>query len=259
MDGLLGRDTSGRRLFGAPRLGYETLREAVARRVTDRPRALLIYDNAQADPRATRWLSAQFPDVPSCCLTWDKAAVPYGFQVLELDSLREASAVELLRYYCTDAQAEDHEALSDLVKRLEGYVLAVELAGLRLGDDPGLQVRELASEYEASSDVMDLEGPTLDTPRVTIRRLLRDSYHRLDASERMVLASLAAVPSSEYSQETVHFFAMAQSLRGMRRSVELGMMKRRLHPDWRGHRYSIRDLVRPAYHRIVPGRGESLE
>ena len=136
------------------------------------------------------------------------------------NSLQEAPAVELLRYYCTDAQAEDHEALSDFVKRLEGYVLAVEFAGLRLRDDPGLQVRELASEYKASADVMDLEGPTLDKPSVTIRRLLRNSYHRLDAPERMVLASLAAVPSSEYSQETVHFFAMAQSLGGVRRSLE---------------------------------------
>jgi HEAT repeat protein len=244
MDSLLGRDAGGRRLFGAPRLGYDTLRAAVARRVENKPRAFLIYDNAQADARATRLLAHQFSEVSSCCLTWDKASVPYGFELLELGSLGEAPSVELLEHYCSEAQAEDRNALKDLANQLDGYPLAIELAGLRLMYDTGKQVRELAAELAGSTDIMVLSGKTVDKSNIVIRQLLKDLYHMLDASERTVLASLAAVPSHDYSEETVQFFAAAQSLRDLRRSLELMVVKHRLHPDWRGHRYSIRDLVR---------------
>lgn len=246
MDALLGRHADGRKILGARRVGYDSLRRMIADRVKARRHILLIVDNAQADPRGTCWLANQFSEVAICCLTWDQSAVPYGCELAELPSLHQAPALELLRSYCSQEQAYDQAALRDLTLRLDGYPLALDLAGRRLRQNKGLRVRDLLATLQESGAFLGLEGPTLDKETVNIRQLVKGTYHCLNTAERTVLSALAAVPSNAYSDQTVGYLlsVLAPGTAGLDRCIELGMIDRRLHPDWRGHRYSMRSGIR---------------
>lgn len=62
IDELFGRSPSGRRLVrkAGQRCGYEALRRAIEKTLEDRPKRPIVFDNAQADPRAVRWLARKF-------------------------------------------------------------------------------------------------------------------------------------------------------------------------------------------------------
>jgi len=246
MDALLGRLADGKKILGARRVGYDSLRRMIADHVKARSRALVIFDNAQADPRGTRWLASCFPDVKICCLTWDLRAVPSDCELVKLPLLREGPAIDLLRSYCSPAQAYDEPALHDLAVRLDGYPLALDLVGRRLQHIKGLNTRDLQSTLQGSEGFLDLEGPTPDKTTVTIRTVIKGNYQCLDTLERKVLTALAAVPSKAYSDQTVSYLlrVLSPGKAGLERSLELGLVDLRLDPDWRGHRYSMRDAIR---------------
>ena len=250
MDDLFGRDEKGGLRIGAVRWSKETLLNKLTELCGARPRALLIFDNVHTAPLSVGWLAGHLGGVKSIFLSQDASALPFCGTVLRLRELQTEEAKKVLQQYCDIEQAGDTAAIDELSQLLENYPLMLTLAGRKLQANRGKQVRDMLRELAEPLSRLHLEGPSIDRPKVIIQEQLRQSYHVLDARERVHLSALAALPSRGISENSaawlVNYLNTAESsqrLDAVPRAVEVGLIEQRRVTDWRGHRYRMRSII----------------
>ena len=247
VDELFGRDAFGRLRVGTPRWSREPLIERLHELVAEHPRALLVFDNAQAAPMEIEWIDSRLGRVRTAYLSWDTDALPAAVRSIDLGRLPQLDAKELVAFFCNDEQRFETQALDDLVALTDGDPLLLGLAGRRLQVTRGLTVAELVDSLRRTEDgLLSLHGPTIDRGDVRIRSLLIDVYHGLELAERDVLTAIATLPSAGVSEDSLRWacerFGNGEVKR-LDRAVQLGLVEARHAPDWHGHRYRLRAVV----------------
>ncbi|GEK19571.1 BTAD domain-containing putative transcriptional regulator [Cellulomonas xylanilytica] len=87
---------------------------------------------------------------------------------------------------------DDAPALLDVVRRLDGLPLAIELAAGQLGAVP---LAALQERLGRALDALSARRPTADARQETLRATIDWSYRLLDPADRAVLRSLAPFPA----------------------------------------------------------------
>jgi predicted ATPase/DNA-binding XRE family transcriptional regulator len=175
-------------------------------RLAGRP-ALLLIDaverSAEATTAALRWLRANTSSLRVVATGRHPTGIPgeYVWPVAPLDTPPPGviDLTEISRYPATqlfldrlrhmghaEVGPEDGPAVAELVRRLGGLPLALEL-----GAAPGriLEVTEILDRY--GDRVLDLAGSTRDGEPTTLRDAIATSYRLLEPAERAALRRLA--------------------------------------------------------------------
>lgn len=182
--------------------------DRVARLLQERGRFLLVLDNfdrvAPASTMVAQWLAAA-PSVVILVTSRERLALPDEL-VLELSPLacpvRDAGRDELLRSHAVQlflarahdvgaAGLDDSEAIAEVVQRLEGIPLAIELAASRARL---MTPRELARRLERG--VALLSAPGLLERHRTLFSAIAWSWDLLQPDERLALAVCASFEGS---------------------------------------------------------------
>jgi HEAT repeat protein len=246
VDDLFGRDSQGRPRFGAMRWEKEALLQRLLEIAAERPRIVLVFDNVQAAPILVSWLAGRLGDVPALFLSWDSASLP-PCRLISVPLLPAESADELIAAACAADQVSDAVEIRLLCERLENHPLLLDLAARRLRLTPSLTISELIKELEAAANRLALEGPALDGRIVQVRSMLLSTYRSMEVVERRVLSALAAAPPSGISPATMDWALRTVGrgeLQRLDRAEHLGLLEGRTIPDWRGHRFRLRSLIR---------------
>jgi predicted ATPase len=182
--------------------------DRVARLLQERGQVLLVLDNfdrvAFSAAVVARWLAAA-PSLVTVVTSRERLALPDEL-VIELaplayppsgsrrDDLVTSHAVQLFHARATDAGAaglDDWEAIADVVRRLEGIPLAIELAASRARL---MTPRELARRLERGYAL--LSAPGLPERHRTLFSAIAWSWELLHADERLALAVSALFEGS---------------------------------------------------------------
>jgi len=117
----------------------------------------------------------------------------------------EAPAVELFRARAADAGAavEPSEALSELVRRLDGVPLAIELAAAR---SRSLTPTEILERLEQDLDVLERPRRRSASRHRSLRAAIDWSHDLLTADEQQLFARLAVIPGP-FSLDFAHAVA----------------------------------------------------
>jgi tetratricopeptide (TPR) repeat protein len=165
---------------------------------------------------------------------------------VELGPMADEDAHLLLRRHRTPDTADEAQAMDDLVTRLGGHPLSLQLAGRQLGDRQGLQpfadqVRHLTADRTA------LE------PAVT---LVRDSLERLNDVQRLVLQLAAlcagtALPASLIAGVVTALVPVDSDLGDALTGLHERLLATRIEDRWEVHAI-VREAVRRHLALAVP-------
>ncbi|WP_128979390.1 BTAD domain-containing putative transcriptional regulator [Streptomyces roseicoloratus] len=161
-----------------------------------RRRMLLVLDNCEhvvgAAAGLTAALLARCPGVTVLATSREPLGVP-GEALCPLDPLADAPAVRLLGERGAAARpgfdvAEDPEAAAEIVRRLDGLPLAIELAAARLRL---LTARQIADRLDDRFRLLTSGARTVLPRQQTLRAVVDWSWDLLDEDERTVLRRLS--------------------------------------------------------------------
>jgi predicted ATPase/DNA-binding winged helix-turn-helix (wHTH) protein len=163
--------------------------DRVRHAIAGRGRCLVILDNfEQVEAGARTLVAAWAAEAPSArFLVTSRVPLDLsGERRVEVQPLPEADGVALLRTRCRGARAGSPEAELELVRRLDGLPLAIELAAGRIeGGDPAALLARLDDRFAV------LAAPGADGRHATLLRALTWSWALLADDEQRVLAQLS--------------------------------------------------------------------
>ena len=162
-----------------------------------RGRTLVVLDNFEqvvdsAPATLPRWM-ALAPEVTFVVTSRERLRIP-GERVVELEPL--ALETDAVRLFCERAAAvqgvppgdDDAEVIRDIVRRLEGLPLAIELAAARVGIMSPRQVRDrLGRRFE----LLSVGARGVSSRQATMRGAIDWSWRLLEPFERQALAQCA--------------------------------------------------------------------
>jgi tetratricopeptide (TPR) repeat protein len=171
------------------------------------PRSLLVLDNVDNPKTLSPSARAQFlpssDNVHILVTTRLESDRLSGLTCLALDTLSEEDALLLLKKYRPFLDDAERHAARSIVRRLEGYALAVEVVGVYLWKtaDEGVTyvgyLQRLESEGFASLDDIAVDD-RVDLSRhqqSTVSKLLEPTLAKLSPPEKLALEFAALLPS----------------------------------------------------------------
>lgn len=266
-------DTSGLAGFGGavaealglalPAADTDSLMDAIGEALAEHQDALLALDHMDrrvrdAAPAVARWL-AEVPGLRVVMTSTEPPALPG--RVLEIPPLDDASGVALFVERAQQAGAtltdapETHEPLTQLVRRLGGLPLAIELMA---GCAPGLSLPELVEAARVCLDLLASMGET------GLQLALEASFEQLDPAQRQAMQALACFEGGFFASEAAAVLPGAPAVLGtplvlpalLRRSLVLSVEVARLGgvKRWRMH-----EVVRQLALRHLAAAGREAE
>lgn len=154
---------------------------------------LLLIDNAETEPRAAEKIGELlrfFPELV-CLVTSRLALGVRGEYRFDLDGLPLSEGVLLFSQRATascDSYSEDATLVENIVQRLDGLPLAIEIAASRVRM---LSLAELYSRLNRALSLLSTRSKDLPERQRTIRATLEWSYQSLESRERHVLETLS--------------------------------------------------------------------
>jgi predicted ATPase/DNA-binding SARP family transcriptional activator len=259
--------TEGARVAGAVvtalrlRIGGDTTPDAVAHALAERP-LLLLLDNCEHVAPACRDLVAALlrraPGVRVLATSRVTLHVP-GEYVVRLQPLTGQPAVRAFVEHARRRDpafalaAADADAVAEVVRRIDGLPLAIELAAGQLAVLPPAALRDRLGR---ALDALSAERPAGDERHRTLRTTIDWSYRLLADGERALLRALATFPGGAdlATVETLAARAMpgTDPLVALRRLVDASLVS----PDGRDGRYTILETVRAFLLEDAAARGE---
>ena len=173
--------------------------ERVRRELKQRERVLLVLDNVHREELLSSAQAQWLPDkrrVQVLATTRLPLAAGPDMRVFTLDVLPEADAVKLLGSY-RDLEPGDEEAAREIVRRLAGHTLAVELAGVYLGQHAGVPLADYLTRMDAEGlGAVDAAGAEarIRHPEAVLSKLLAPTLEMLSPLETAALRYAALLP-----------------------------------------------------------------
>ncbi len=173
--------------------------DRVRRELEQRERVLLVLDNVDRDELLSSAQAQWLPDrrrVQVLATTRLPLAAGPDMRVFTLDVLPEADAVKLLGSY-RELQPGEEEAAREIVRRLAGHTLAVEVVGVYLGKKASVSLEGYLERMDAEGLVaLDAVGAEawIRHPEAVLSKLLAPTLEMLSPLETAALRYAALLP-----------------------------------------------------------------
>lgn len=178
-----------------------------------------------------------------------------GEEVVEISPLEQSEAVQLFTARASSSGAELGDATGDLVveivRRLDGIPLAIELAAARVR---ALSPEVIVERLDRRLDLLTTGGRDRDARQRTLRATIEWSYDLLEPAEQQLFASLAVFPGGA-RLDAIEAILDAD-LDDVASLLDKSLLRRRADPDGAPRYWMLETIREYAATRLAEREGE---